>query len=58
MKQSNYGKYDWDKDDKWKKHMSKVYPEPAKEKLVRMMRRWYKIHVDMAFEPEYQSPEQ
>ena len=29
MRQTAFGKYDWVTDDKWKKHMSKVYPEPA-----------------------------
>ena len=38
--------------------MSKVYPEPADAKLAKMKRRWYKIYVDMEFDPEYQTPKE
>ena len=40
-KQMAFGKYDWVADEKWNKHLSRVYPEPEGRHLEKLKRHWY-----------------
>lgn len=54
QKFKEYRKYDWTLSDKWQTYLNNIFPTPARDKLEKIRRRWYKANIDKEFDVEFE----
>ncbi len=53
-KYKRYQNFDWTLDQRWQNYYNNIFPIPARDRLDRIKKRWYKENVDRDFDVNYQ----
>ena len=49
-----YGKFDWTLSEKWQLYFSNLYPTPARDRVEKLRKRWYRDNIDKEFDINYE----
>ncbi|CDW87014.1 secy-independent transporter protein [Stylonychia lemnae] len=51
-----FRKFDWTLSEKWQLYLSNLYPIPARDRLEKIRKRWYRDNIDKEFDINYEEP--